>query len=166
MNEHLKESVNDLREVQKTFEHTMRENAENSESVKEGRSTVEEEMNSLANVLFNGISETSIKILQDPEITKIFDIISKDLKIDTVKALVNLLAVTMTYSAYNAINFYDDLLKVELKKNFENVVKRMNETTGTIVAHHEALEVFRKRLGEIENNTKIAKFKDQNKIVE
>ena len=164
MNKHLDDSANDIKNTLNEFNDSLRKAAENSENVKEGRCTVEEQMQEPGFILFNGISETSIKLLQDPEISKIFDILTKELKDESVKALVNLLVLTMTHSAYNSIIFYDDLLKMEIRNQFDNIIHATNETMSTVAAHHGVLEVFKKRIGEIEKKLQIDEFKSKNNV--
>ena len=68
-NNPLNESIESIKRMQAKME----EAAGNTEDVKNGDATKEEEMQEPAYVLFNGIAETSIKILQSPTVVETLD---------------------------------------------------------------------------------------------
>lgn len=157
-NNPLNESIKDIENLKKTA----RENAENSNDVKTGKCSKEDELNEPAYMLYNNIAESTINILQNPEIVKVFKNISTKVDEEFSKNLVTLLAVTMTQSAHQAVIFYDDLLKQELTKQFDGLVNRMNITTADLEGSKSAITLLRKKIGDIENAIKIDDFNKEN----
>lgn len=156
----LEDSVKDLKEYQESI----KEAAESSEDVKNGKCTVDDELHEPAYVLFNNIAESSIRILQIPEVVNSFKKLSETLGEDGSKTLVELLALTMTQSAHQAVLFYDDLLKSELTKQFDIYGNQLNQMMADIKGQSAAMSVFRKRLDTIEKDTKIKDFSQKNNI--
>ena len=164
MNEHLKESINDIKDVQNKFDEILKKSVEDSEEYKEGKWTTEEEMEEPGNVLFKAISEMCIKILQDSTINESFDIIGKELGVDATKALINVIAISMSHGSYNSILFYDDLLKKELHKQFDNVGDYVNKMKADLEGMKAVIKIHQNQLSEINNKLQISDFKDKNKI--
>lgn len=145
------QELEDLRKV-------MIKAAEESEDVKEGNCTEDDEKSEPAFILFDQISKSSISMLKQPIAEKIFNEIQEKLGYDTTKGLIELFVVTMTHSAHNAILFYDDLLKQELTKQFDHMGEYINNANADIKAHKAVLEVFRKDLNEIKSKLLIDQF--------
>lgn len=158
----LDKSVEDLNR----WKEDINKSAEEAEDVKEGRCTAEEERKEPAYVLYNQIAESSIHILQLPEIVSTFAMISETVGEKTGKALVELMAIAMSQSAYQAICFYDELLKEELSKQFNHVGEHLNIARADIDAHTSALSVFRKQLNDIQNKMKIDTFTKENNVTQ
>lgn len=156
----LNDSINDLRQCQEN----LKKKAAESEDVKEGKCTVEDELKEPAYLLYNQIAESSIRILQLPEVVKTFAKLSDKLGDDLAKSFVELLALTMTQSAHQAVLFYDDLLKAELTKQFDNVGEHLNDTRAVVEGHTGALSVFKTQLSEIQNKLKKDAFVKANGI--
>lgn len=153
----LDRSIDDILKYRENLEKC----AENTEDVKKGNCTAEDEKQEPGYLLYQAISESSIAILQQPTVVKLFETISKDVGEDLAKSLVELFAISMSNSAYNAITFYDQLLKGELTKQFDHYGDYLNATTATVKAHDGVLEVLNKRVSDIENNIKLREVKDQ-----
>jgi predicted aminopeptidase len=111
----------------------------------------DEEIKDPANILFNEISETSIHILQDPAINNCFAEIAKELKEETVRQLVTVIGICMTHSAYQAITFYDELLKAELSKQFDNLSHHINLCKTDDEAIKASFSILRKQFDEVKN---------------
>lgn len=154
----LEDSIKDL----KDYQDSIKKAAEQSEDVTDGKCTKEDELNEPGYVLFNNIAESSIRILQIPEVVKGFEKLSEKLGEDGSKTLVELIALTMTQSAYQAILFYDDLLKNEITKQFDLYGNTINRTRADIDGQSAAMNVFRKRLDKIEKDLKIKDFSAKN----
>lgn len=133
--------------------------AKDSKEVKDGTVTEDEELKEPAYVLFNGIAETSIKILGTPSVATIMNEIGGKMGEETAKHLTELISICMTNSAYMALTFYDDLLKEELNKHFQNVDENFIKLSADINAHTGVLEVFKKRLSELEKKELIDDIK-------
>lgn len=159
-NSSLNNSIDDI----KKWQDALHKQAEESEDVKNKKCTIEDEKREPAFMLYNQIAETSVKLLQLPEIVAAFAMLSKSIGEDEAKTLVEVLALTMTQSAYQAICFYDELLKAELTKQFDNVGEHLNTTRADVEAHSGVLAVFRKQLSEIQNKMKIETFTKENDI--
>ena len=161
MNEHLKDSADSLRSVRDGLNSELKKAAENSEDVKSGLSTPEEEMQEPGNVLFNAISEISIKILEDPAVSEQFIVLAKELSAEAVKALINAMAIAMTYSAYHSIAFYDDLLKKELEKQFQNIGHHINLGKADMEGYESVIKVLKTKIGEISEKLQIIELKNK-----
>lgn len=160
MNEPMNESINEIKDLQEKFNLAIQTSAENSEDVKNGICTANDEVNEPGNVLFNQIVENTVKILGDPEVKKAFVTIAKGIGSETTKALLDIISITMSYSAFQAITFYDDLLKRELTKQFDNVGNHINISKADIEAHKSVLQMFKKQIGDINNKLQIDEIKD------
>lgn len=159
-NNPLNDSVNELKQCQENI----KKKAEESDDVKDGKCTAEEELREPAYVLYNQIAESSIRILQLPEVVNIFAKLSSNIGDDIAKALVELMALTMTQSAHQAVLFYDDLLKTELTKQFDNIGEHLNDTRAIVEGHTGALSVFKTQLNEIQSKLKKDAFAKANGI--
>jgi len=115
-------------------------------------------------ILYDSIATSSISLLEDNAVVNTFKKISESIGEETSKNLVELLVITMTQSAYNAIIFYDQLLKKELDTHFKAIANNMNILKADTDAHHEVLKVFKKQLGEIQNKSTLEEFKNDNHI--
>lgn len=156
----LNESIKDIKE----YQDKLKKAAEESQDVKDGKCTLEDELKEPAYVLYNQIAESSIKILEIPAVVNIFAKLSKTLGEDMSKSIVELFALTMTQSAHQAVLFYDDLLKAELTKQFDNIGEHVNKSQAELEGIKEAINVHRKKIGEIENRIKIDTFIKDNDI--
>ena len=160
MQDNLRKSVEQLKELQMDFNTTVETKAQESEDIKEDQSTIEEKKREPENVLFNGIIDNTVNILQNPIINKSFEVMAKDMSADSVSALVNIVAIAMTYSSYQAIVFYDDLLKQELVKQFENVGKYINAIKADQEGQGGAIKIIRNQINEIVTKFKIDEIKE------
>lgn len=156
----LDESIKDIEKLKETAEKA----AENTKDVKEGKCTAEDEKQEPAYILYQQIANSSITILQNPEIVKAFKDISEKVDEELSKNLVTLIAVAMTQSAHQAVLFYDAFLKKELDKQFEHIADAINKDRADINATTSAMQVFRERIGNLEKLTKIEEFQKQNNI--
>jgi predicted HicB family RNase H-like nuclease len=147
----LKKTVNEIKDF-KDF-HSKKVEESNDEEAKEP-----------SHRLFHEISETTIKILQDPIMNQYFAEIAKELKEETVQQIVTVIAVCMTHSAYQAITFYDDLLKTELTKQFDNINHHINLSKADIEGIKAAFAILRKSQDEISKEIKINNFQKDNNI--
>lgn len=147
----LDEAVNDIEKLKETAEKA----AENSEDVKEGKCTAEDEKNELGYILYQNIANTNIQILQHPEVSKAFNNIADLTSEEVSQNLVTLIAIVMTQSAYQAILFYDDMLKAELSKQFDNITNAINGLGADNVGIQSAITIFKQKIGNIEKSLKI-----------
>lgn len=137
--------------------------AEQSEDVKAGNCTAEEEKMEPSYLLYNQIAKSSIDMLKQPEISKVFDNIKDIMGEEIAKGLIEVFAISMTHSAHNAVLFYDDLLKIELTKQFENLGDHINTAKSDISAHGAVIEILRKDLNDIKSKLLIDQFNKDNK---
>lgn len=153
-NKKIDESVERLNQ----FKKNLNESAENTEDVKNGEATPDEERAEPTYVLYNQIADTTVKIMKLPSTSKLFTDIANKLDEDTAQKLMELMAICMTHSAYHAVAWYDQLLKEELDKQFNNVGAVIDNIRGDVMGQHGALEVFKEKLGKIENQLKMEKM--------
>lgn len=132
--------------------------AAETEDVKAGNCTADDERQEPGFILYNQISKNVIEILNKPEVAKVFANIGKVMGDELSKEFISVIALSMSVSAHNAITFYDSLLKKELDAQFDNIGHHINLCKADIVGHQSVLEVFKKRLDEIEKQNKINKF--------
>lgn len=129
--------------------------------MKSGKCTAEDEKQEPGYLLFKAISESSIEILQQPSVVELFKKVSENIGEDVSKSLVELLAISMSHSAHNAIIFYDQMLKGELTRQFDHYGDHLNAIGGTVRSHDSVLEVFSKRLSKIETTLKLNEVKSE-----
>lgn len=156
----LNDTIRDLENMRKA----MNESIEQSEDVKNGKCTIDDEKHEAGYILYNQIAETNIKILSMPTTVEIFSKLSESLGEEMSRSLVELLAITMTQSAHQAIIFHDNLLKEEISKQFDNLVEHININHAEIAAHTGAIKVFKAQLNEIQKKLQIDSFTNENGI--
>lgn len=142
------------------FKNNMKEATKHTKDVKEGSCTPEDEQKEPAYILYDGIADGSISILESPVFIEGFKKISDKLGDEVSRSLAEMLAIAMTKSAYSAITFYDDLLKAELQKQFDNYGSSLNGVIAKTNGINGAMEVFKKRIGDMENKLKIDSIKE------
>ena len=147
MENNLNQSIDEIKAFTKVINDAMKKE-ENNLSEKEKQ----EEPDYL---LYNSISESSIEILQQESVLKLFNQIGDKLGSDIAKSLTELMAIAMTHSAYSAILFYDGLLKKELTNQFNHYGEHLNDATAIVKSHDSVLEVFGNRLTDLESKNKI-----------
>jgi len=147
--------VKELNHLREELKHA----AMNSDDVKEGVSTPEEELKEPGYIIYDAIVETVVNILSSDIVTKSFAKIAESLPEDTTKTLVELLATCMSNSAHHAIMLYDGMLKQELTAQFNNYGNALNNCIATVNAQKGAIEVFRKQIGDL--NMEIEDLKDR-----
>lgn len=158
-NEH--NPMNDSIDSIKNFQKDMEAASANTEDVKNGTATKEEEQQEPGYILYNGIAETSIQIMQSPIISNLFDALNEKLGEDLTKKIVEAFTIMMTTSAYEAVVFYDELLKKELTNQFDSIAKSFSMISADVTAHTGVLEVFKKRLDDISKSLKIDEIKKE-----
>lgn len=132
------------------FQERLKKATEETEDVKNGDATPEDEQQEPDYILFNAICDSSIEIMSKPIIVEFFSKISDKLGEDLTHNMIEMMAIIMSNSAYAAVQFYDNLLKDELRKQFENIGNTFNLLGADVNAHTGVLEVYRSRLDEIE----------------
>lgn len=132
------------------FKDRLKKATEETEDVKNGDATPEEEQKEPDYILFNAIADNSIEIMKMPIMVDFFSKISTKLGEDLTENLIEMLAIIVSNSSYAAVQFYDSLLKEELGAQFQNVGDAFNALGADVNAHTGALEVFKDRLTNIE----------------
>lgn len=164
MNQHIENSINKMKEVQQRVEEAVSEQQAESTDTENTEAPQQSTVDPVGNVLFNQITESTIKIMQSPEIEKSLVLIGENMKMDekSIAALINVIAIAMTNSAHQAILFYDDLLKAELGKQFDNVGHHINLGKADMEAFKSVLQVHQKQMNEIKTALKLADIKKEN----
>jgi division protein CdvB (Snf7/Vps24/ESCRT-III family) len=146
-NNPLNESIDDI----KGFKEKLKEATKFTEDVKNGDATPEDEQQEPDYILYQAIADSSIQIMQMDEVINLFSKLSSKLTEPLTKDLITLLTIVMTNSSYNAISFYDNLLKDELQAQFQAICDAFNQMAGEVHAHTGVFEVYKKRLDTIES---------------
>jgi len=140
--------LNESAEGIEKFKEEMNTAAENSEDVKNGKCTAEEEKMEPEFILSKGIADTCLNILRSEAVaTAIADFINA-LKCDpaVIEPLMSLISITTVNACYDSLILYDNMLKRELEGQFNNFNRAMSDVMGDVTAHTGALEVLRKRI--------------------
>jgi len=159
MSDELKKTVEDLRESKEKINAELKKAAESSEDVKSGVSTVDEELQEPSTILFNAITDMSVKILEDPVINQQFAVLAKEISNESVNALITTIAIAMTHSAYNSIAFYDGLLKEELDKQFKNIGHHVNLLKADVDGYSSVIKVMRTQIDDISKKLQVDAIK-------
>jgi hypothetical protein len=154
------ETLDKIVEDIKTNTQKVNDTAKESEDVKNGNCTLEEEEAEPGRVLFNKISETVVSILSQPDIAKVFVNIGKNFGEGTSKDLTVMMAMCMSESAYKAIMFYDEMLSKELAKSFNVLTNNFNILKSTVDAHTGTLDAFRGKIANLEKASITNSIKD------
>lgn len=140
------ENITDLRHTQEK----LKDAAENSEDVRNGVSTPEEEKKEPGYVIYNEIMETTVKILQSDTMASVFATMAEKIGEDMTKSFITALSLAMTHSSYNAIVLYDHMIKSELQKSFDTIGEGVNNLSGIVNGHHGAMSVMKSRIEALE----------------
>lgn len=166
----LQGEIDEMKKLRDEFSKNVDEAVKEDPDVKDGRLDPTDAKNTVGNVLFNAITELSIKIMQDPEIINSFKFIDSKITdivngkgdnasgLEICQRLVSMMAVCMSNSAYQAILFYDDLLKVELTKQFEAQAHHINLCKSDIEACKTVSEMLRIHSNKISDHLKIERI--------
>ncbi len=144
-----------IKDDQKRYNEELEKNAAESINVKEGICTKEDEINQPENILFNAISESSLNILSDPALQKLFDVLKSELSESGLSTLTALMSICMSHSAYHAVVFHDELLRRELTKQFDNMVEHINRGKSDTGELYARVTVLEKKVGDIINDMRI-----------
>lgn len=147
----LDESINQIKNMQKI----VNDSAKESEDVKEGNCTLEEEQAEPDRVIYDAICNNTISLLTNKDVADAFVKIGKVFGEETSQELTVLIATCITQSAYSAIVFYDNLLKTQLEKDYDVYNHNINLCKSSIDGISAAMDVFKKRLSDVENKLKI-----------
>jgi hypothetical protein len=149
------EKINESIDKINKFKDHVNEAAEYAEDVKSGEFTADEERQDPSYVLYNRIADTTVNIMKLPSVGGLFESIAEKLDPETAQKFMELIAICMTHSAYQAVAWYDKLLKEELTKNFENIAGNIDTLHGELVGQKGALEVFKTRLSKLDKESKV-----------
>ena len=116
-----------------------------------------------------GIAEDSLAILEKDDIVACIDRITNNFKSipdyeNTVSSLLTIMITAASSAAYRAVIRYDDLLKRELNKNFDNIIHHTNLCKADIEGMKAAIQVNNKAIGEIQKQLQIASIKKENGV--
>ena len=153
----LDESIKALNE----FKQNLFKASENTEDVKNGDCTPEDERQEPDYKLYNSIADTSIEILKGETVANLFNKIADKLGEDLSKELCEVMAICMTHSAYQAVVFYDGLIKNELGKQFDHISDHLNSMAGVLNGHDGALQVFKSKINDLENEKKLSDIENK-----
>lgn len=152
----LKDSVLEMETLRKNLKKAI----ENTEDVKNGDATPEEEQHEPQYILYNAIIESVIDILTSDAARNAFTTLAPKLGPDSTKSLIEILSICMAKSAHHALLLYDDLLKQELTRQFDHYGDVLNKSIAVVNSHDGALKVLRKTIGELKNDITDLKDKD------
>jgi hypothetical protein len=160
INNALNESIDDFKKAQDDIKEVIK----NSDKVKSGESTLEDELKEPGYILYNNITEVCISILNDEQVKKRFVELGSSLGLTTVKTLVELIAVIMTQSSYQTILMYDNMLKKEISEQFSRYGNNLNILKSSTDAHESVLRVFKEKISKLESTNAVEKFSKENNI--
>lgn len=138
--------------------------ASEDNDVKEGRCTKEDQMKEPGYLLFSQISDSVVQILSDERvISSLTNMVNfmgndKDSKLEISKSFIETISVIMTNASYQAVLFYNDMLKEELTKQLDHMVDGLNTTRADVKGISMAIDVFKKRINDIEKTLKISEI--------
>ena len=164
------DTIENLKKATDSVDKITRENNKNEEKKtdklnkrkdQEDDSNQNDENNDPAYILYNAISNSAIETLKSDAVINTFKKLSPVLGEDVSKSIIEMFAILLTQSAYQAVLFYDDLLKQELSMQFNHMGEHLNIAKADIEAHNGVLKVFRQQLGEIQKKLNIDKIEEE-----
>lgn len=114
--------------------------------------------------LYKYIYDNTVAMLESEPVVKIFSKMAEDFGPDTASNLMAFIGLAMTQSAYAAVAYYDQVMSQVLDKAFSELAVHINTATADIEGIKAAMQVFRKRLDEVQNKIKIKEFAAENNI--
>ena len=147
----LDESVEAVNEFRKN----LNEAAETNDNVKDGISTPEEEKQEPEFMMYDVIAETTIEILQNEHIVKMFDELKEKIGDDLTKSIIEAMSIAMTNSAFNAIQWYDKMLETNIVPQFNAMVNRINEIGADVSGYGEAIKALRAKVSVLEKDSQM-----------
>lgn len=162
------DTINHFKNTSDKIDEITRKEAEenNKETSDSKKNEAKDENKDPTYILYNSISNTIISLLQSNEVLGTFKKISDATNLDVSKSMIEMMAILMTQSSYQAILLYDSMLTERLNIQFDNFVNAININKADIDGHHNVLKVFKKRLGDIEKTLKLGDFVEKNNISE
>lgn len=128
------------------------------ESIKRFRDTINKELkgdDSNSSKLYMSITDTMVTLFNLESVKSAYAKLSESLSEEASNDLLMLLILIMTHASYNSIATYDALLKAELTDQLQKYGDQLNLIAATVNGHTGVLEVFKKRIGELEKKNKI-----------
>lgn len=144
----MEKTIDKINKIPEESENT---DAESGENKKENEQRPEYD-------LYKAILASSIEMLKLPETEQVFNNL-KDLIGDKTESLIDLFILSMTHSAYNAIVYYDSLLKEELSNQLDNIGKYINNLNADVTAMKSVIKVHSKKIDDIKSSIEIEEFK-------
>ncbi len=139
------------------FKEYIQDAPNNEEAGNEAPEDISEEPE-FENELFNAIIDTSINILKTEAVQEMFDELKKELSPQCTGTLVKLLTVVMSQSAYHAIMFHDELLRMELIKQFDSLIHHINLNKQDIGEMKSHIQVANKKISMLHEHLQIAEM--------
>lgn len=138
-NNNAEKAINDI----KNFEKALEEASNNEDAQNDPNAQA-------ALLMYQSISETCIETLQMDLVVDVMNKIADKVGNELATDICSMMALIMTNSAYNAIMFYDQILNNNLIPKFEEYDEVINNLAGTTQGINSAMEVFKKRLNELQ----------------
>ena len=160
----MQEKFNPLAQAAKDIESladSVRQIAAESPDVKAGRISVEDELKEPGYVLYTQIAKCTASIFSNQMVADTLKHLGSKIGEEAAADIMNLLAVCMTQASHQAIVFYDDLLKVELKQHMDRIIEQTNKNSATLQANNSVLQVYRKAINAINQKLMLSEITDQ-----
>lgn len=138
-NNNAEKAINDI----KNFEKALEEASNNEDAQNDPNAQA-------ALLMYQSISETCIETLQMDLVVDVMNKIADKVGNELATDICSMMALIMTNSAYNAIMFYDQMLNNNLIPKFKEYDEVINNLAGTTQGINSAMEVFKKRLNELQ----------------
>lgn len=139
----------------KDMRNTVRKIAENAPEVKEGKITVEDELQEPAYVLYNNIIDSVVSYFEMPGIQTSWRVIADKIGADAAGGIMSIMAVGISHCSYQAVLHHDEILKREIENQFELIIKRCNDNTADATACKGAISVLRADIEKITSRFKL-----------
>lgn len=159
------EAINDIKNMKKA----MHKASTQTEDVKNGNKTPEEEQADPGYILFDHISDVCIELLQLPDIINsmndiasiITPSIGKENADKIMSDICTIMAVMTTHSSFRAIAFYDNEAAKSLNQQFNAYNDVIAKMGGIINGHSGVLEVFKQQIEECRQKLGLVNIKPE-----
>jgi len=150
--EDLTAMIDEMKKHQEEFNVMAEKLSKETEDVKAGLSSPEEEMDDPLIKLMDNMSKSIIEVLQDPETAKHYNILEKEgLSVQAINSLIQIITISIATTSSHSVLLYDNLMEKRLQPIFDTYYHKINKLSADNEGMVAAIETLRDRIQKSEN---------------